>query len=38
MLFHPLHPNISIHILYTLSVYISWGANKESLSDNQEVL
>ena len=38
MLFNPLHPNISIHILYTFSLYISWGANKENLSDNQEVL
>ena len=38
MLFQPLHPNISIHILHTLSLYISKGANKKSLSDNQEVL
>ena len=29
--FNPLHPNISIHILYT-------GADKENLSNNQEFL
>ena len=32
--FNPLHPNISIHILHTFSLYIYWGADKENLSNN----
>ena len=34
---YPLHPNISLHILYTI-LYISYATDKENLFNNQEPL
>ena len=34
---NPLHPNIDIDILQTVSFYISSGTDKENLFDNQEL-
>ena len=33
---NPLHPKINMHILHTILLYISHGADKENLFNNQE--
>ena len=34
----PLHPNISMHVLYTVLYTFPVGADKENLLNNQELL
>ena len=35
---NPLHPHISMHILYTVHYTNSYGTDKENLMGNQELL
>ena len=36
--FNPLQPNISMHTLHTVLLYIFYGSDKEDLFHNQELL
>ena len=38
LMINPLHPHISMHILYTVHYTNSYGTDKENLMGNQELL